>query len=207
MKSNKFNIATTFSIILLFISIILITITATSTITSNNAITEKNMETYLDDALNEITSYLKIRNVYGSFSTEKPYHLTKIAIIISPLFHDSIEMSDFIIQLQTKNSLTIYTLNDLSQPLNDQTIFTHTLWKNLPHNQYSLVSIIDKDTSIEKYQTLNEPSDLTFLVFSTAPYEIKKGDLVTITISSGTSIHRTITFETPLPTNNIVSLW
>ena len=207
MKKSNLNLATIIILLLILSSIIIVTITATSVITTQNELTEYDIDQYLQDTLNKISSYIEVQNVYGKFNEEKPYSLTQIGIMISPMFHKSIDMTDWIVQLKTKNSINIYTIHNSSETLKDNTIFNHDIWNSISTNQYGLISIIDKDSSIKNYSVFNDPGDLSFLIFRIASNEISKGDVVTIIISSGKNIQKSVTFSIPIPTNNVVTLW
>lgn len=207
MKLTKHNTGSAIPFLIIIIFILLINLTATSMITSNVSTSDKQVDEYLENVLDEITSYVKIKNVYGQYAQQKPYHISKIGILISPLFHDSINLSEWIIQLQTTETLSIYTFNNAAMKQEDHTIFTHPLWEKLSMSSFGIIGIIDKDDSLIHHYSLSDPSDLIFLVFNTSNASISKGDHVSIVLTSGTSMKKTITFIAPLPTQNIVSLF
>jgi len=150
-------------LVLLLIAIIFIALTATSMITTETTSSEEDLEQYVDDAINEITSYLKIQEVYATYSEQSPYHLTKLAILATPLFHQEINLSTWIIQVQTNNALTIYTYNQTSSPLEEASVFTHDQWNTLGPHHFGILSIQDKDNSLLMYHSFSEPNDLAFL--------------------------------------------
>ena len=207
MKNKKHNTGSAIPLLILIIAILLISLTATSMVTSNISTTKGDVDEYLDDVLNEITSYVKIKNVYGQYTQQKPYYITKIGILLSPRFHDPINLSEWIIQLQTKETLTIYTFNNAAMKQEDHTIFTHPLWENISFNSFGIMSIIDKDDSLIQHYSLSDPSDLIFIVFNIPENSITKGDYTSIILTSGTSMKKTITFSAPIPTQQIVSLF
>lgn len=194
-------------LILLLIAILFIALTATSMITTETATSQEDLEQYVDDAINELTSYLKIQHVYGMYSQEKPYHLTKIAILATPLFHQEINLSTWLIQLQTKTDLQLYTYNYTVSTLESSSVFTDTFWDQLDTTHFGILSIQDKDESLTTYHSFTEPNDIAFFTLSIEDLKISKGEKVTLFLSPGTGIEKTITFQTPLPTKTVVNLW
>lgn len=194
-------------LVLLLIAIIFIALTATSMITTETTSSEEDLEQYVDDVINEITSYLKIQEVYATYSEQSPYHLTKLAILATPLFHQEINLSTWIIQVQTNNALTIYTYNQTSSSLEEASVFTHDQWNILGLHHFGILSIQDKDNSLTRSHSFSEPNDLAFFTLSLDDLFIIKGDIVTVYLSPGTGVEKTIQFQAPLPTKHIVNLW
>jgi len=194
-------------LVLLLLAITFIALTATSMITSETTSSEEDLQQYVDDAINELTSYIKIQQIYGSFTNEAPYHLSKIVIQATPLFQKEINLSTWIIQIQTISDLKIYTINRNVSSIGSSSVFSHDQWNNLTSNNYGVISILDTDESLEKYQSFSEPSDIAFFTLLVNDLSIGKGDEVTIVISPGIGIKKTITFKVPLPMKQVVKLW
>ena len=207
MTSSKKHLSPTIPIIILVIAILFISLTASSMITTNGTLNDEELNEYLDHVIDELTNYISIKNVYGKLSSEKPYHITQIAIMISPLFHDPINISDWIIQVQTTDTLSIYIFNQSVMKQDHHTIFSHPLWQQITPNTFGVMTLIDNDASLLDQYTLSESSDLVFLVFPISNDSMTKGETVTITLSSGTSIRKCFTFDIPFSTRSIVSLY
>ena len=194
-------------LVLLLIAIMFIALTATSMITTETTSSQEDLEQYVDDAINELTSYLKIQQVYGTYTQNPPYHLTKIAILATPLFHQEINLSTWIIQLQTKTNLQLYTYNHTVSPLDSSSVFSHSQWNQLTKPYFGIISIQDSDQSLSKFHCFNEPNDMAFFTLSVEDLSITKGQQITLFLSPGTGIEKTITFQAPLPTKTVVNLW
>ena len=193
--------------IIIIASLFIITSTASTFIHPGSSLNPNDINQYVEHTVDEITSYIQIKNMYGQFSTNKPYYISKIGIMISPLFHSNIDISNIIIQVQTKNTIFIYTYNNQALSLNTNSLFTNSLWNKLDERSFGIISIIDEDESILNHHVLSDSSDLLFLAFSIPDDIIFKGEYVTITISSGDIMQKTISFSTPIPSNKIVSLF
>ena len=194
-------------VILFIISLFLITVTASTIINTTNAVSTDDINQYVEDTINKLTSYIQINQMYGKFSSYKPYTLSKIAIMISPLYRNSIDISSMVIQVQTKESLSLYTYDNSVSPLNNHDVFTHPLWNLLSNKSFGMISVIDTDQSLVTQHVLSDTSDLGFVIIRINDTLIQKGDFVTITLLSGDMIQKTISFTTPLPVNTIVDLW
>jgi len=198
----------TFIVVILFIvSLFLITVTASTIINTNTSVSSEDINQYVEDTINEITRYIQIKQIYGAFTTHKPYSLSKIAIMISPLYSNDIDISNLMIQIQTHDSLSIYTYSDQVIALENNDVFTHPIWNQLTNRSFGIISMIDKDKSLIHHHVLSDASDLGVLTIPIEDGIIQKGDDVTICILSGDSIQKTISFKTPLPINKIVDLW
>ncbi|MBS3778357.1 MAG: hypothetical protein KGY50_03580 [Candidatus Thermoplasmatota archaeon] len=194
-------------LVLLLLAILFVALTATSMITTETTSSQEDLQQYVDDAVNELTSYIKIQHVYGVYSQEKPYHLTKIAIQATPLFHQEINLSTWLIQLQTKTKLQLYHYNYTVSSLESSGIFSNSQWNQIQSNNFGIISIQDKDNSLINYHSFSEPNDIAFFSLSVQNLSITKGDYVTLLLSPGTGVEKTISFNAPLPTRKVVNLW
>ena len=200
------------TIMILFISLLLIGITVSSVLTetSTDATSSTNPEYDIgqmtDEIVDEITSYIQIKDQKGKFSgINGEKRITKIALLVSPLVSQDIDLSQMKIQLDSGETVRILNYND-SENLNSQSIFEHFLWDNLNGNNFGLISINDLDDSIAEYDLIDENSDNAYLIFK-LPSEMymKKYDkmIVTLLPSSGITIHTLL--KAPMPMSSIVN--
>jgi archaellin len=192
---------------LLLIVVIFITLTATSMITDETTTSQEELQKYVDDAVNDLTSYLKIQHVYGEYSKQKPYYLTKIAIQTTPLFNKQINISTWTVQIHTKSSLQPFHYNFTSSKLIHSSVFSHPLWSQLKPNNFGILSIQDKDESLINYHSFTDSSDVAFFTLSVENLSINKHDYVTLLLTPGVGVEKTISFQVPLPTNQVILLW
>lgn len=194
-------------IALLLLAILFVTLTAASMITNESTTKQEDLQQYVDDAINEISSYVKIQHVYGKYSQQAPYHLSEIAIQATPLFHQEINLSNWIIQIQTNTNMNIFTYNKTVTIIESSSVFSQRHWNNLKRSHFGIIVIQDRDDSLIQYHSFSEPNDIAFLTITVEDLSIKKGDYVTLFITPGTGIEKTISFSAPLPTKQVVTLW
>lgn len=194
-------------LVLILLAVIFIALTATSMITTQTTTSQQDIQQYVDDALYEITSYIQVSNVYATYSKQAPYQLNKIAILVSPLFHQDIDLSTYIIQIQTESNIHLYTHNKTVSSLESTGIFSHSQWDLLTNQHFGIISIQDTDQSVLTHHSFSEPSDMAAFTIIIEDLSIMKGDDVTILISPGAGLEKTISFKAPLPTRTVVKLW
>jgi archaellin len=193
---------------LLLIVILLITISVASVITgeTNSTTTEYDIDEITDEVINEITTYLKIRDQKGKYyNIDEEQKIEKIAILISPLVSQDIDLSQLTVQIENRETVRILTY-ELSDKLNSQSIFEHDVWDSLTGDNYGLISIIDLDESITEYNTINENSDNAYLVFRLpSDMTMSKYDKTTVTLFPSSGITRITVLEAPMPMNPVVT--
>jgi archaellin len=207
MGFRLFRASTALPLVLILIAFLFIGLTASSMINTDTTATQEDLQQYVDDAVNEITSYLKVQQVYGLYSQKPPYHLTRIVIQVTPLFHQEIDISTWIVQMKTNKNLIPYTYDNIVSSLNSSGVFSHLQWNNLSFNKFGIIVVQDKDNSLLDFHSFSEPNDLAFLTLKVEDLLIEKGDYVTILLLPGTGIEKTISFNAPIPTTQVVTLW
>lgn len=176
-------------------------------ITTETKDSQEQFQQYLKDALDEISTYLQIENAYGEYSSSSPPKLTKIAILVSPFFHGTLDISQWVLQIHTPYALHIQTYNRSIANLDSYTVFTHPLWDNLQTNTFGVISIQDLDNSLTKHHVFTDTTDQAFIIILLEESNgILKGEHVTIALTPGSGIKKTIEFTAPLPIRSIVSL-
>jgi archaellin len=161
----------------------------------------------VEDVVNEITSYIQVKSILGKYySHEGTYTIQKIIMLVTPLFHINYELSNLIVQFQTKNSIIdLYYDENPITPNGD--LFSEKNWINNNNSQYSCFITLDKDESVKQFHVLNDPTDMLYLTIN-LPKEmyIHKGESAKISLIMGTGIIRTISIQAPIPTSSIVEL-
>ncbi len=179
----------------------------TSIMTADTTMTQHELQQYVDDSLNDITRYLKIQDIYGLYGKQTPYHLTKIAILATPLFHQEINLSTWIIQVQLANNLKIFSYNYTISALNSSDLFSHQLWSQLSSHHFGIISIQDNDDSLIKYHSLSDPSDMIFFTINVSDLLIHNGEEIQLFLTPEIGVKRSFTFKVPMSTKQLVKLW
>lgn len=207
MNTKKHQASVALPLILILLVVLFIALTATSMMTNQVTTSQQDLTQYVDDALYEITSYLQIKNVYATYSRQAPYHIDKIALFVSPLFHQTIDLSTYIIHIQTDTNLHLYTYNYTLSPMGSTGVFSHPIWDQHSNHHFGIISIQDPDDSLISHHSFSQPADMAVFTLSVEDVSITKGDLVTIQLSPGQGVERSLMFRVPLPTRTVVNLW
>jgi len=200
------------TVMILFISFLLVGITVASVITdttsdvTTDSTSDYDLDQITNDVVDEITSYIQIKDQKGKFSEingEK--RITKIALLVSPLVSQNIDLTQMTIQLDNGESVRILNYID-SKNLDSNSIFDHFLWDNLTGNDFGFISITDLDNSIADLDSFNENSDNAYLIFKLpSDMEMKKYNkmIVTLLPSSGITIHTLL--KAPMPMSSVIT--
>ena len=196
------------TITILTISSMLIGVTIASVLNneSKELTTDQDLEKLASQAVDEISTYLQIRDQIGKYSIiNGEYRLEKIAILISPLVSQKIDVSKLTIQLYNSESLKILNFKNNIECLDSNTIFDHPIWDNLDGKYFSYISISDSDKSLTTSNILNDYSDNIYIVIK-LPLDMtmKYNEKIVVTLFPETGLKRTLTLEAPLPMNQVV---
>jgi archaellin len=96
------------TLILLLGFILIGAVSASVLLTDNNTITEKDANKITTEVLDEICSYLQIKDIIGKYQIiQGEQKIQKIAILIKPLVTQDIDISHMTIQLTNGEQLQI----------------------------------------------------------------------------------------------------
>lgn len=196
-------------LILLIVFILIGAVSASIILTTTGDISDEELNRITTEAVDEICSYLQIKNVLGKYQlTENQQKITQIAIQIKPLVSQNINISHITIQLTNGEQYNILFYNGLSETIQNYSLFKHPLWSSMEPGTYSILSILDDDSSIIRSNVLNKNTDVAFiLLILPEDIALKNGDQLTVTILPSPGVGRTITLEAPLLIKTIVSLY
>jgi len=194
--------------LIILTALLLVGITVTSVITegTSDTTTECNYEEITDELIKEITSYLQIKDQKGKYTNiNEEQKIEKIAILLSPLVSQNIDLTKLTIQLdngQTIKILKYYKSSKLTQ----QSLFEHKLWVTLNGTNYALLTICDTDNLIANYNLINENSDNAYLIFKLPPdMMMKKYDTLKVTLFPSSGITKTTILKAPMPMKPVIT--
>lgn len=195
--------------VILIISLILIGSTVASVMSdSSGSLDEEDLEKMVDEVLDEVSTYIKIEDVMGKYiKTEKEMKIQKMVLMIEPLFSVDINVSELIIKLCDGEKVNMLYYGGKSSFIDSNSLFEHDLWDNTTEDIYNLILLLDKDKSIIEYGTINDHTDLMYIIIN-LPEEffMKKDDSMSISIYNSNGITRVIDIKAPMPMKKIVSL-
>jgi archaellin len=193
---------------IILITFILIAATATSVMMGNSH--KKNQFDYkkiVEDTVDGITSYLQIKEVLGKYYTlNNEKYIQKIAILIKPLYSTDIDISHLTMQITDGKQIQFLIYNGNKDSISTSSLFDYPSPKE-EENGFYLFVVHDTDESIIQYDTINDNTDLVYLVIQlTKDIILTKGEKLQISLLPQTGTIKSITVEAPLPMQQIVTL-
>lgn len=169
---------------------------------------EIDLEQLTDDAVNEISTYLVVKDIFGKYSSQDQDRcISQIVLLVKPMFHGSLEISGLSLQLNNGDDICVLSYADMIGTLSENRIFSHSLWQELPSDSYGLIVLNDADGSVESLHCLNDPSDAVYLLLKLpSQYQLSKDDSMILTLVPEIGIQRTFFLEAPLSMSAVVSL-
>jgi len=195
--------------ILLLIFILIGAVSASVIITDSESISENDLNNFTNDIVDELCSYLQIKQIIGKYQTiTGEQRINKIAILIKPMVSQNIDISHMTLELCDGEQYHILFFNGSAGSIRSHSLFEHPLWDSITNETFGLLSTIDDDNSIINSHLINKNTDMTFIILK-LPYDtaMKKDDILEVTIRPSPGIGRTVTLEAPLPIKNVVTLY
>ena len=191
----------------LIASILIITgATATIILGSTNEGTD-DYEQIVYETVEEISTYIQIKDVIGKYNLEEDKRIDQITILISPLVSTNIELSELTLKLDNKEDIQFLYYNGDAASINGYSLFEHPQWDNQSLEHYSALVLIDKDNSLEDFNIINDHTDSLYLTIKLPEaFQLQKNDVLGITLFPSTGIERQMEIEAPPPLTPIVSL-
>lgn len=199
---------TTIAAVFLLISGIVLAATATSVLLGSNESSEADYEQLLDDAVDEIATYIQVKDVVGKYyDVDGKLKIQKIALLIKPMFSLDINLSGLVLKINNGEQIAMHYFNGESDHVGSHPLFEHPLWSSLENNSYSVLILTDKDSSVLEYGTMNKNTDMVYITLQLPPYlSLRNGDEMSITLITSHGVARTIFIEAPLPIKKVVNL-
>ncbi len=193
--------------LLIITMVILVGIASTLTgETNGSTTTETDYDQMVDDVVNEISTYIQIKDSKAKFYKEDgEYQIQKISLLISPMVSQDIDLSHLTVQIDNGEMVNVLYYKE-SKKIGSDSLFENSLWELLNGSNFGLLSINDYDNSVEEYDLLNENSDLTYLSFNLpSNFYMKKYDKIKVTLFPSTGIQRTILLKAPMPMESVIT--
>ena len=201
--------STGITVLIVLIATILVAITAASVISTEttSTTTEEDYQQMLEDAANEVSRYILVKEQLGKFSNiNAEKQIEKIVLWITPLVKQDIDMSQFTIELNNGDSVMILTYVDSNQ-MESNSMFEQSIWDNIDGTNFGVIPIIDLDESIVTNDVLNDASDNAYLAFKLPTgMTMNKYDEMIVKLVPSSGIARTLYLKAPMPMKSIVEL-
>lgn len=195
--------------LLLLIALMFIGITVASVITGQitKYPSNQDLEQITEKTIDEISSYILIKDKKGEFcEINGEQKIEKIALWLTPLVTQEIDISKLTIQLNNGKTINFLTYDGNSVDLGPNSLFNHPIWDKINGTNFGFITLVDTDESLINYETFNDCSDNAYLIFRLPDLmTLSKNEKITVTLFPSTGITRTIELKAPLPINPIVS--
>jgi len=202
------SLITGITALVLLTTLMLIGITVASVLTgeTTGATTEEDYDQLVDETMDEISTYIMIKDQKGKFSGPiGQKKIDKIALWITPLFTQVIDTSQLTIQIDNGKTVRFLSYGQ-SEDLASSSLFDHPIWNQMNISNFSFISIVDLDNSLVEFDTLNDCSDNAYLVFQLPEdMALAKYDKIKVTLFPSTGITRIIELKAPMPMKSVIT--
>ena len=195
---------------ILLIFILLIGVVSASIIfTTSDDISEEDLNWITNEIVDEICSYLQIKNIIGQYQTiHNEQTIKRIGILIKPYVSQNIDISHISIEVCNGEYYHMLFYNGQVGSIRSSTLFEHPLWDLMTSNGFSVLTTIDDDNSIGNSHMINKNTDMAFILISLSDnLAMKYGDQIEITITPSPGMSRTVWLGAPLSIKNVVTLY
>lgn len=195
---------------ILLISFLLIAITVASVLNgdgSTSTTTEQDIDQMTEEVIDEISSYIQIRDQKGKYTNiNGERKIEKIAILISPLVTQEIDVTQLTVQLDNGETVILLNYDGNTTNLESSSLFEHSIWNNLNGANFGFISIVDLDNSLIDYDVINDYSDNAYVVFKLpSSMAMAKYDKMIVTLFPSTGITRTTELLAHFSTRSVVT--
>ena len=163
-------------------------------------------EQVLYETLDEITTYIQIKESYGKYyGGNGQQKIEKIAIEIKSLISKNIDISDLTIKLLDGETIKTLFYNNTVEPIESNSVFGHPIWNNMDENNFGLIVIHDNDNSLVNYSAITENSDRAYLIIRLPDdMAMSKGETLLVKLVPAVGITRSIELKAPLPIKPVI---
>lgn len=173
-----------------------------------DSFSEEDMQQMIDEIYTEISTYMQVDKIMGKFDDNKNERdIRQIAILLHPKFSTEILIEDIVLEISNGFQTQFYYFNGIYGDLSNQTLFTHSLWTNLPSNSFAVLPMLDKDQSIKQLQVINKNSDRLYIVVKIPDsFSLHKGDELHISLYPPTGVVKKMNVRIPFSISSITTL-
>ena len=185
---------------IILIGFILSAIAVASIITgeTQETITEQDTEEIADQVLDEITTYIQIKDQVGKYyTTYGEKKIEKIALLIKPLIIQDIDVTGLTIKITNGYDVKILNYSGKAEFIGKSSLFEHEIWNEITYDSYGFIAILDKDRSLVDYNVIN--GDMAYVIIKLdESFSIPQRETITVTLFPSSGIARTTILKAPL---------
>jgi archaellin len=195
--------------IILIVVILLAAVAGSEIIQTTQNVSSQDLTGITNDALDEITTYLQIKNVVGKYETiQGQTGIHRIALLIKPLVSIHLDINKITLMITKGDDLRILSFSGQVAPIKSFSLFNHPLWDSLNESTFGFLTTIDDDNSMTNSSLINKNTDMGFILVTlpeTDPLLYDQSLQITFVPAPGNEC--SVTLEAPLPTTSVVSLY
>jgi archaellin len=175
---------------------------------TTGTVTEQDIDQMTNEIIDEISTLLQIKDAKGKYyNINGERKITQILLLVSEWVSQDIDLNQSLIQIDNGETVRILSYSGMVSNLDSSPLFDHTIWENLNGENFGLVVIRDRDSSIIDYHTLNENTDMVYVLIRLPDdMTISKYDEIYITIINPVGTLQRMRFEVPFSTKNVITL-
>jgi len=195
--------------IILIIFILIAAVVGSEIIQTTQEVSSADLTSITNEALDEITTYLRIKNVVGKYETIQGQEgIQRIALLIKPLVSIHLDIEKLTIMISNGDDLRILSFSGQVAPIKSYSLFGHPLWETMNESSFSLLSTVDDDNSMIDFHLINKNTDMGFIILDLpATDPLLYGESLQVTLAPSPGNECSVTLEPPLPTTRVVSLY
>ena len=199
------NIGSTGIVSMALISGLLIMGASSSVIFEGSDDLSEDAKRAVNDALEEITTYLKIEEAIGKYyTTNNERRVERIVIFVKQFITSMVNVSELKIKIQNDVDVIVLSYSRHAEKIGSKPIFSHDIWEKT-NNSFSIIVTNDNDRSLLDYNIMNKDRGYIAIKLPEG-FAMKKSEKISISIIPSKGITSSILCETPsLHISNIIS--
>ena len=199
------NIGSTGIISMALLSSLLIMGASSSVIFEGSDDLSEDAKQAVNDALEEITTYLKIEEAIGKYyTTNNERRVERIVIFVKQFITSMVNVSELKIKIQNDVDVIVLSYSGHAEKIGSKPMFSHDIWEKT-NNSFSIIVTNDNDRSLLDYNIMNKDRGYIAIKLPES-FAMKKSEKISISIIPSKGITSSILCETPsLHISNIIS--
>ncbi len=195
--------------IILIVFILIAAVAGSVIIQTTQNVSDQDLTSITNDALDEIITYIQIKNVVGKYENIQGQEgIYRIALLVKPLVSVHLDIEKMTIMISTGDDLRILPFSGQAASLKSCSLFGHPLWDTFDEGSFGVLSTVDDDNSMTDFHLINKNTDMGLIIIklpATAPLHYDESLKLTLIPSPGNEC--SVTLEPPLPTTRVVTLY
>lgn len=199
------NIGSTGITSMALISSLLVMGAASSVIFEESDDLSEDAKQAVNDALEEITTYLKIEEAIGKYyTTNNERRVERIVIFVKQFITSNVNVSELKIKIQNDVDVIVLSYSGHAEEIGSKPMFSHDIWEKT-NNSFSIIVTSDNDRSLLDYNIMNKDRACMAIKLPES-FAMEKSEKISISIIPSKGITSSILCETPsLHISNIIS--